>query len=82
MRLDLQTVLNDFSQLETFLFFTKNEESKDYCNADNNAYLKRTSSDISTGQSSLLQVIQLLLNFSVGVTRLYRWRMSQHKTAD
>ena len=36
MRLDLQTVLNDFSQLETFLFFTKNEESKDYCNADNN----------------------------------------------
>lgn len=79
MRLDLQTALNDFGQLDTFLFFTKNEEPKDNCNADNNSVLKRTSRDISTGQSSLLQAIQLLLNFSIGITRLYRWRISHYK---
>ena len=43
--------------------YFKNKKIQDHCQTDNNAVLKTFSNDISTGQTSLLQVYSFAVVF-------------------
>ena len=55
---------------------TKKEKSKDYCKADLKQRVLFFYNNISAGHTSLLQVYRCYWTY-VGITILYRWRMSQ-----